>query len=372
MAASLAACQPRESSAPATPERAAAKPDGWDALVTAARGEGTAVIYGAATTEALQVFAEDFARAYPDIKVEFTFAIGSDLVSRIVAERQAGRYIPDLLISGSTYLGTLKPMGALAPLRPTFVLAEVADPSGWLQGKLWWADEAEPYTTLHFQGLQAAAVFVNPTLVSPTEFSSYWDLLNPRWKGKIASGEIRYSSGPGGVPARVIYKNPQLGAEWFERLYGEMDVTLSRDQRQLVDWLVQGRFPILLFASNSEYAIAKDQGLPIAMVPLERFKEGGALGPGGGALSLVERAPHPNASKVLINWLLSREGQQAWQRHTRLPSLRIDIPKDGLIEDYVPRSGYTYVNGGTEEYDRITPEVFNEIITRALERAGRG
>src|SRR5581483_12094706 len=165
MAASLAACQPRESSAPATPERAAAKPDGWDALVTAARGEGTAVIYGAATTEALQVFAEDFARAYPDIKVEFTFAIGSDLVSRIVAERQAGRYIPDLLISGSTYLGTLKPMGALAPLRPTFVLAEVADPSGWLQGKLWWADEAEPYTTLHFQGLQAAAVFVPPTLV---------------------------------------------------------------------------------------------------------------------------------------------------------------------------------------------------------------
>src|SRR4051794_5206093 len=127
MAAGLVGCQQREASPVPTPERAAAKPDGWDVVVTAARREATVIAYGAATTEVLQVFAEDFARAYPDIKMEFTYSIGSDMVSRITAERQAGRYIPDLLITGSTYLSTLKPMGALAPLQPTFMLPEVSD-----------------------------------------------------------------------------------------------------------------------------------------------------------------------------------------------------------------------------------------------------
>jgi iron(III) transport system substrate-binding protein len=267
-------------------------------------------------------------------------------------------------------LGILKPAGALAPLQSAFMLPEITDESAWLQNTLWWADEAEPYTTLNFQGLLATPVFVNPTLVNPNEFTSYWDFVNPKWKGKIVSSDIRVT-GPGGVPARFIYKHPELGAEWFDRLYGDQDVTISRDQRQMVDWLVQGRFPILLFVSNSEFVTAKEQGLPIAVVPIERFKEGGAIGPGGGSLAWYDRAPHPNAAKVFINWLLSREGQLAWQRQTTLPSLRIDIPKDGLIEEYVPKRGYTYVDGGSEEYGRITSDVFGTLITRALERSAR-
>jgi ABC-type glycerol-3-phosphate transport system substrate-binding protein len=111
--------------------------------------------------------------------------------------------------------------------------------------------------------------------------------------------------------------------------------------------------------------------LPIAAVPIERLKQGGAIGPGGGALALVEPAPHPNAAKVFVNWLLSREGQASWQHHTNLPSLRIDIPKTGLIEEYVPNPNYTYVNGGAEEYGRISSDVFGDLYTRGMERAGR-
>jgi iron(III) transport system substrate-binding protein len=369
--AGLLACQPSAPSPTVTPPNAAPKPEGWDTLVEAARREGSVVAYTGASADIERVFAEDFQRAYPDVKVESLPFGGNDMVSRMMAERQADRYIPDVIVTGSfNNLTILKPAGALAPLKTALALPEVSDTSAWLQNMLWWSDAAEPYTTLNFQGLLATPLFVNPTLVSPSEFTSYWDLLNPKWKGKIASSDIRVT-GPGGVPARFIYKHPDLGPEWFERLYSEQDVTFSRDQRQLVDWVVQGRFPILLFVSNTEFTVAKEQGLPIAAVPIERLKEGGAIGPGGGALALAEPAPHPNAAKVFVNWLLSREGQASWQHHTSLPSLRIDIPKTGLIEEYVPNPSYTYVNGGAEEYGRISSDVFADLYTRGMERAGR-
>src|SRR5581483_8263427 len=163
-AALLAACArpgPTGSQAPAGAPGAAAspaaRPDGWDALVAAARQEGTVVIYGG-TSEALQqVMTEDFPAAYPGIKVENVSALGADLVPKIMAEREAGKYLPDVMISGSfSMLGSLKPAGAVAPLRPALVLPEVTDESGWLQNRLWWADDDEPYTTLNFQGILIA------------------------------------------------------------------------------------------------------------------------------------------------------------------------------------------------------------------------
>ena len=81
--------------------------------------------------------------------------------------------------------------------------------------------------------------------------------------------------------------------------------------------------------------------------------------------------PHPNAAKVFINWLLSKEGQTIWQKRTEFASLRTDIPKDGLIQDYVPKAGKQYADGGTEEYGKITGSIFGDLITSALERAGK-
>ncbi len=367
----LAACGRPSAPSDSAPIPTSAKPSGWDAIVAAARQEGTVIIYGA-TSEALQqVINEDFPNAYPGIKVESVSAGGSELVPRIMSERAAGRYIPDVIISGSfSMLGSLKPAGALAPLATAFVLPEVSDESAWLQNRLWWADDAEPNTTLNFQGILIAPIYVNTSMVNIGDFTSYNDVLDPKWKGRMVSNDIR-QTGPGGVPARFIYKNPSLGPRWFERLYGEMDVTLSRDQRQMVDWVAEGRYPIGLFLAETEASVARNQGLPIAPVPCDQFKEGAAIGPGNGSMALFDPTPHPNAAKVFINWLLSREGQTTWQNRTKFSSLLVDIPKDGLVQDYVPKPGRQYADGGTEEYGRITGSIFGELITSALESAGR-
>jgi iron(III) transport system substrate-binding protein len=221
-----------------------------------------------------------------------------------------------------------------------------------------------------FLGYVQTVAYVNTQIADPRQFTSYWDLLNPRWKGKIVSSDIR-RGGRGGVTSRFIYKHPQLGPAYLERLFSEMDITLSADPRQMVDWLANGRFALALFLASDDITHAQEKGLPVAHVPAEQFKEGAAVAPAGGAVSLMDRAPHSNAAVLFINWLLSREGQLVWQQAARLPSLRRDIPKEGLYSFDVPKPGARYVSGGTEEYVRVTGDALRDLVTKAITKASR-
>jgi ABC-type Fe3+ transport system substrate-binding protein len=112
-------------------------------------------------------------------------------------------------------------------------------------------------------------------------------------------------------------------------------MTLARDFTQMLDWLAAGRFSLGIFVGSSETAKAISHGLPLREFSPGQFKEGAAVSPFNGTVSLVNRAPHPNAAKVLINWLLSREGQAAVQQHlvgegNIRESLREDIAKDAI------------------------------------------
>src|SRR5438552_5169730 len=303
---------------------AAGKPAGWDSLVEAANKEGTVVIYAQPGTTYRQAIVAASEKSYPGIKADAVFVLPAERLSRLTLERQAGRYLADLWIGGTTdAVITLKEGGIDVPLRPQLVLPEVVDESAWFDHRLWWADSAEPYTTLMFIGGVQGVVFVNTKMVDPNSFKSIWDVLDPKWKGKIASTDIR-NTGTGAAPARFVFKQPDLGPTFYRRLFAEMNVALSNEQRQLVDWVSQGTYPIGLFLSPNEVGLASKQGLPIAMIPPDQFKEGASIGPANGALAMMDRAPHPNAAKVYANWLLSKEGQPAWQREVGDNSLRID------------------------------------------------
>lgn len=341
-----------------------------NSLADAARKEGSVVVYGPPGAEYRPVLVDAFQKAYPGIKVEGTFGETNDRANKILAERTANKTLADVLIDGTINPVTvLKEAKALIPLAPA-LLPEVSDTSKWLQNKLWWADSSEPYTALMFQGGVNNIVSYNTKQADPSAFSSYWDLLDPKWKGKIVGTDIR-RPGPGGVPSRFMYKNPDLGPNWFQRFYSESGITLSSDQRQMVDWLGEGRYALAVFLSDVDVQRAADQGLPVGTIPSDRFKEGAPIGPAYGGVSIVDKAPHPNAAKLYVNWLLSPEGQTAWQKEVKGPSLRTDVPKDGLPPNIVPKPGGKYVNAGTEEYARLTPTAIRDTITQALEKAGK-
>ena len=211
-------------------------------------------------------------------------------------------------------------------------------------------------------------VIYNTKLVRRDELRSFWDLTNPKWRGKIAAYDPRL---PGGASndMRFFYYNPKLGPKFIHKLFGDMEIAIAADRRQVMDWLATGKYALALFASR-EVDRAKKQGLPVDELTSIKA-EGAHLSSGAGSIALVNRAPHPNAARVLINWFLSRQGQIAWQKHTDRDSLRTDIPKESLTEwrERVPQEDGDYIFTNLAEYEDLTPG--RKIVEEALKQAGK-
>jgi iron(III) transport system substrate-binding protein len=363
--AGSAAAKPAQSAAASTGGgSAAAKPSDWNALVDAAKKEGSVSVWGTPGTPYRQVLVTEFEKAFPGITVEGVFVPAAERTSRINLERQAGKYTVDVWASPGAQVTDFKKNNIIVPLKPQLILPEVTDENAWFQGHLWWTDTQEPLSWSLPIGSVIPMVFINTKMVNPSEFTSYKDLLDPKWKGKMAATDIR-NSGPGVAPSRMLFK--ELGADYIKQLFGQTSLKLSADQRQLIDWVSQGTYPVGLFIDPGEVTVAIKQGLPIAPVPPEQFKEGAPVGPNNGGVTIIDKAPHPNAAKLYVNWMLSKEGQAIWQREVGDNSLRVDIPKDGVNPLFVlkPGGNYTMV-GGEEMFTAYNTALYKQTIDAAL------
>jgi iron(III) transport system substrate-binding protein len=338
----------------------------WEQSREAAKKEGKVVVYfweGGNLDKAILAFN----KRYPDIPVSALGSRGSNFITRIVTEMRAGKYLADVCLCGVTSpYKVLYKQNALEPLKPALLLPEVIDESKWWQGKHHFQDGEGKYIHVYRGEPAGSRVFYNIQLVKPADFTSYWDILQPKWKGKIVAIDPNESTGGW----RQLYYNPAVGPEFVRRLLSEMDITLSRDDRQATDWLANGRFAIGFFVTGIPEA--KKQGLPLAELPTENLKEPVTLYSGpNGTLALMKQAPHPSAAKVFINWFLSREGQTIFQEimNTSLDqaeSMRDDIPKDPIPAPYRRKKGTEYISMFTPERmdaDEVL-KLYKEIVKR--------
>lgn len=315
-----------------------------------------------------QVFGE-FSKRYPGIKVVSISGRGGDLISRIMAERRAEKYVTDIYLGSSgTPMDVLYPAKALEPVPSFMILPEVADPSKWFRKQHHYADPESRYIFV-FEGVVRSDMAFNTTVVDPKEFTSYWDLVKPKWKGKIAAMDPKLPGFPSGL-LQFSYYHPELGAKFLRQLFGEMDITVSREARQLVDWLAVGKFAIALAPSASEVQAGMKQGLPLGRFEPRAFKEGIYMRATQGSLSILSQLPHPNAAKVFVNWLLSREGQTAYQKHflriDPIFSLRDDVSVDSSVETYRPRAGDKFLSIYRSEFRDLDGAY--KIVDEALKR----
>jgi iron(III) transport system substrate-binding protein len=305
----------------------------WEKTVKAAEEEGALVIY---MTQAFEpVFRENFQKKYPKIKLVIVTGRGPELSQRVMSERRADRFAVDLYISGNiSPLTVFHRAKILEPAKSLLLWPEVVDTAGWYEGKHHYDDPEKRYIFV-FEGTpRSGEITYNTKLVNPAEIKSYWDLLNPKWKGKIASVDPMVS-GPISAAQIFFYKHPDLGAEFLRRLHAETDIVIVRSNEQLLDWLSAGKYAFGIGARSVDTAMM--QGLPLNQFLPGSLKEGSSVTAYNGTLSFFNRAPHPNAAKVAANWLLSREGQSSWLDHNQktgglYDSLREDISKEKVSE----------------------------------------
>jgi iron(III) transport system substrate-binding protein len=316
----------------------------WERTVAKARKEAEVVLYGG-FNPIYREHTEVYEKKYPGISVRYTPGGGSQHATRILSERRVGKYIVDLVMGGSSTF-QIYTEGTFEPLRPSLILPEVTDKSVWWGGDLSFVDPKEKYvlTTVGHTAWERPAY--NTKLVDPRSIRAWRDFLNPKWKGKM----LRLHR-PGSVSDILIFfhHTPSLGLEFISRLYKEAGLVHTTNTRQGLNWLAEGKFLIYFDSSARSIREANKHGLPVDLLP-HPLKEGEIISGSYCCMGVLTRGPHPNATKVFVNWFLSKEGQIALQKLAGYTSLRMDIPKDDLPAEMVPREGGNYLHVNQAKY----------------------
>lgn len=369
LAATLAGCVALAAcgqAAPASGSAPAAKPSGatsaaaaasasseWDTIVAAGKREGKLAIMGPPGDQVRGVLVDNFQKQY-GITVDFTALPGNQATGKINLERQAGQYNYDILVAGSAgSLDSLIPNKALDPLAPALILPEVKDPKNWRGNAL--PLIGPNGEILVMTPYQRGTLFYNKNLMKGDEIKSYKDLLDPKWKDKLQMDDPR-RPGPGNATAIFFYLHPDLGPDFIKAL-AKQNVTLQNDYQQEIDIVGQGRAPLMIGAVDYLAEARMKQGAPIGIVEPAKIKEGTDVSAASGNVSIMNKAPHPNAAKVYVNWLLTKDEQEAYARANVFTDARSDVNADWVEPWRAPAPNAIRTDGeaGVAIRDKLIP-----------------
>lgn len=301
-----------------------AKPSDWDAIVEAARKEGSVVASIPPNAELRKALEETFTKRY-GITLEPVPGRGASVITRIVSEAKAGIRYFDIHFGGteSTVKGLL-PENILDVVEPAMILPEVKDPKHWWGGHIW-IDNAKRYI-YSFAAYQTQSLNYNSDLARPEEVRSFDDYLNPKWQGKIGMSDPRVPGSGASLWSFML----QVKGEDFSKKLVTQKLFLSRDLRLLAENLAKGRLAHTLGIGFTEFAPYLKAGLPVKTLPMP--KEGLYATAGYGSLVILKNRPHPNATKVFVNWLLGKEGQEIFTRSMGEATRRLDVDTKWMKE----------------------------------------
>jgi iron(III) transport system substrate-binding protein len=327
-------------------------PDGktWDEALAAARAEGRVVVAGPPDTQVRQALPAAFKARY-GITLEYISARSTDSATRLRAERAAGIYAVDAAIAGIQTMATVYYREKmLAPLRSALILPEVVDGAHWKKGMLWFSDPEQEYVLRIFNTVNRAFT-INTNEVKPEDLKFHRDLLDPKWKGRISFMDPTVS-GTGSNQAAQLYA--QLGEDFVKHLFIDQKPMISRDRRQLTDGLARGTYPIAFGAEDGEPQRLRKESLPVtAMYGLEDMQ--GSLS-SGDELALFNHAPHPNAARIFVNWMASREGVGIFGHALAMVPARDDVDESVYIPQIIPRPGVEYFDPSSWDFTVTTKE----------------
>jgi len=338
----LFACAPKPASVPTTPTPQPPAPSpaspvtsnistpmsqdaAWSRVVEAAKKEGSVTVYAVTIIgDTGQAVADAFYKRY-GIRVDIIAGPGSVLSEKIRTEQRMNQVIADVAAElSAAFAVVLLQEGHLTPLvKELPVLREDA----------WLVPPAMDDGGNIIRGFPSFhSPWINTDLVKPEEMPKSWpDLLDPRWKGKLLIMDPRTVA----APDRAIYtltKYKIVEPNFFPRLVVQnLSIPAGVGMGPPFTALAKGEGAVLIFGVDS-------QGGPV-------LKAGGHIRPTvlagsvvgtSGAIQLIKNAPHPNAGKLFINFLLSQQGYELVTTIAQLGSLRKDVADRSVLASLKP------------------------------------
>ncbi len=295
-------------------------PDRTQMLIEGARKEGQVVIYSAAiVNQALRPMAEAFMKKYPFIKLTYWRGDTEEIVAKLSAEVRAKNVMADLV--EGTGVGEL---AVEAGLTVPFTTPATDDlPAMYRDPRGNWASTRVSYF----------AIAYNTKLVPPDQVpKTYDDLLDPRWKGKIA-WRIGTSSGtPLFLTTIRLSRGEDRAKDYFEKLAQQKIINFgSGSARTLVDRVIAGEFPIALNIFAHHPLISKAKGAPVNTQLLEPVPST------AGTMVVPKGVRHPYAAMLLADFILSQEGQAIFAKAEYFP-VRPDVAPLETLAPVVPKT----------------------------------
>src|SRR5262249_22577361 len=264
-----------------------------------------------------------------------------ELLQLVPQERAAGNYLWDIFVGGTdTLLFNMKALRVLEPIGPALILPEVKDPKNWQGGSL-------PFFDNDGLGLfvlygAARSFFVNTTAATPQEITSYRDLLTSKWRGQILVSRDPRVAGHGRSTFAFFYMHKDLGPEFIRALLRQ-ELRIPKDDHDAEVAVSRGQVGLCI-CNNAEAAILATEKVPVRVLDSRQIKEGGSVSSSFANVALVNRSPHPNAAKLYLNWLLSRETGNLLSKVTALASPRVDVNTEFVDPLALPEPGWPITN----------------------------
>lgn len=258
-----------------------------DDLVAKAQNERELILYGTALAGQFDKFAEPFRRRYPFIKTQYSRTTGEALTSKILREVSARQLSADvILINNYTHRIFMKRNIITAYSPPT----SGNFPPGFIDKQGYWVGfYLVPYAITYNTKLI-------PKAAAPTSFE---DLLQPKWKGRISLEREEYLV----TQAHMQYLGKQKAIDYFKKL-AQQDLLLVNGHSNQAMLLTAGEFPIIVYSDIARTEELKRRGAPIDWVRAEPYITVLV------SAAITREAKHPAAARLFMNYLASDEGQK--------------------------------------------------------------
>jgi iron(III) transport system substrate-binding protein len=291
----------------AAPEAVAITPR----LIDAAKQEGKVVLYSAMDLPVGEKLGNAFQAQYPGIEVQIERSGSERLFQRIAQEFSSNIRAADVITTAdASHVISWKRNGWLAP----FVSEDVAK---------YFPNEYRDIDGMFVTSrIWLSSIACNTNLVKASEApTSFADLLDPKWAGKMVKGHPAYS---GTIMTTTFQLVRELGWEYLEKLSKQrvMQVQSSTDPPKK---LALGERALMADGNEYNVVLLKEAGQPVE--PLYPAEGTPTV---SGPTAIFATAPHPNAARLFQAWMHTRETQQFFTDFTAQYSAHPQVtPKAG-------------------------------------------